>query len=262
MKTILSVFIVLSSLVLNANQNAKKSDYSVDYSIDIPITLTASLIALMPSFVVPNAPEYMKDSKLDKNEINSLDSLTLYNYDKNSAKLSDAGIVGVAVCPLLVNLIDNDISSYISQSVIFIETLAVSSALNNIVKYSVSRPRPYIYSDKADEEEKNNRDAYLSFYSGHSSFAFAGAVSFSVMMTKRVKEFKIKTLIWTTSLFLAGGVAYLRVKAGKHFITDVISGAVIGSSIGYLIPYLHQNDNKINVFADKDSFSVTLTGRF
>jgi membrane-associated phospholipid phosphatase len=32
----------------------------------------------------------------------------------------------------------------------------------------------------------------------------------------------------------------LRVEAGKHFRTDVLTGAVVGSAVGLLIPYLHR----------------------
>jgi len=37
-----------------------------------------------------------------------------------------------------------------------------------------------------------------------------------------------------------GTTAYLRVKAGKHFPTDVIVGAVIGSAVGYAVVSLHK----------------------
>ena len=42
--------------------------------------------------------------------------------------------------------------------------------------------------------------------------------------------------------------AYLRVRAGKHFLTDVIAGYAVGATIGILVPHLHRNqslnDNK------------------
>jgi membrane-associated phospholipid phosphatase len=37
----------------------------------------------------------------------------------------------------------------------------------------------------------------------------------------------------------ATGVGALRVAAGKHFPTDIIVGAVLGSAIGWLVPTLH-----------------------
>lgn len=43
-----------------------------------------------------------------------------------------------------------------------------------------------------------------------------------------------------TSLTLAAMTGYARVKAGKHYPTDVIAAAAVGFAIGYLIPTLHK----------------------
>jgi membrane-associated phospholipid phosphatase len=42
-------------------------------------------------------------------------------------------------------------------------------------------------------------------------------------------------------LLLAATVGTLRVLSGKHFPTDVLTGAVVGSALGWLIPELHRN---------------------
>ena len=49
-----------------------------------------------------------------------------------------------------------------------------------------------------------------------------------------------KTYVWIASLGIAASCAVLRVTSGSHFPTDVIVGAVVGSSVGYLIPYIHR----------------------
>ena len=35
-------------------------------------------------------------------------------------------------------------------------------------------------------------------------------------------------------------VGFLRVKGGKHFPTDVLTGLVVGAATGYLVPRLHK----------------------
>ena len=40
----------------------------------------------------------------------------------------------------------------------------------------------------------------------------------------------------------AAFVSYLRYASGWHYPTDIIAGALVGSTIGWLIPYLHKND--------------------
>jgi len=40
----------------------------------------------------------------------------------------------------------------------------------------------------------------------------------------------------------------LRYASGKHFPTDIITGALVGSAVGYFIPFLHRtNESDINV---------------
>jgi len=48
---------------------------------------------------------------------------------------------------------------------------------------------------------------------------------------------------------MASTVGYLRYEAGVHFPTDILIGAIVGSAIGYAIPYLHR--------AGKENVSVT-----
>jgi hypothetical protein len=37
----------------------------------------------------------------------------------------------------------------------------------------------------------------------------------------------------------ASGTAHLRVRAGKHFYSDVVVGALVGTAVGIGIPWLH-----------------------
>jgi membrane-associated phospholipid phosphatase len=38
---------------------------------------------------------------------------------------------------------------------------------------------------------------------------------------------------------IATSVAFLKIKAGYHYPTDVIAGALVGSGVGLLVPVLH-----------------------
>jgi membrane-associated phospholipid phosphatase len=48
--------------------------------------------------------------------------------------------------------------------------------------------------------------------------------------------------IWGGSLGIASTVAILRVAAGKHFPSDVIAGALVGSAVSYSVLKLHETD--------------------
>jgi membrane-associated phospholipid phosphatase len=36
----------------------------------------------------------------------------------------------------------------------------------------------------------------------------------------------------------------MRIISGSHFLTDVLTGTVIGSFYGWIIPFLHKKQNK------------------
>jgi membrane-associated phospholipid phosphatase len=47
--------------------------------------------------------------------------------------------------------------------------------------------------------------------------------------------------VWIVGEGLAGTVGYLRMAAGYHYPTDVLVGAGVGTSIGLLVPWLHDS---------------------
>jgi hypothetical protein len=48
-----------------------------------------------------------------------------------------------------------------------------------------------------------------------------------------------RALWWGAMMGGAAATAHLRVRAGKHFYSDVVVGALVGSAIGILVPRLH-----------------------
>ncbi|MBF9252244.1 phosphatase PAP2 family protein [Pontibacter sp. 172403-2] len=101
-----------------------------------------------------------------------------------------------------------------------------------IVKYSVTRPRPFLtYTGIQNVVAETG----YSFPSGHTSFAFALAMAVSLWSRK-----------WYTALLAfawAFMVAFSRLDLGLHYPTDVASAALIGSLsafICYLLVYRRQ----------------------
>ena len=44
--------------------------------------------------------------------------------------------------------------------------------------------------------------------------------------------------MWIAGLSFATTGAYLRIAADRHYATDVLTGALVGSAIGFSVPYL------------------------
>jgi len=50
-------------------------------------------------------------------------------------------------------------------------------------------------------------------------------------------------VVWGVGLTLAGTTGYLRIAADKHYASDVLIGAVLGSAAGLILPrWLHDHE--------------------
>ena len=81
-----------------------------------------------------------------------------------------------------------------------------------------------------------SREDNLSFYSGHTTFAFALASSTATVATMR--QYRLAPLVWGAGMLLASTTGYLRIASDKHYGTDVVTGALMGTAMGVGIPYL------------------------
>lgn len=130
----------------------------------------------------------------------------------------------------------------LEDAVILGEVLGVSVFVHQLTAFATRRPRPYVYGSATPDELKAGADAYLSFYSGHTANAFAVASASSYLFTKRHPDSPWIVPLWTFSHSLALLQGTSRVMAGYHFWTDVLVGALVGSSLGLAIPFLHERE--------------------
>ena len=124
--------------------------------------------------------------------------------------------------------------------------MLITYGVNSIVKGLTSRVRPFVYNKHAPLEKKLDSNVKRSFYSGHTAQSFASAVLTSKLFSDYFPNSDWQGIVWGTSLLSASYVGYLRYLAGKHFPSDVIVGAIMGSVAGYLVPYLHKKSKNPN----------------
>lgn len=131
------------------------------------------------------------------------------------------------------------------MAMIDLQTVTFTAAVNGIVAGATARERPYKDSlCTAPREEQtsdctgNNR--YRSFFSGHSSTAFALA-GLTCMHHANIPTYghpMADGAACVGALGVAGTVATARVMADQHWATDVITGSLFGLTSGLTIPYL------------------------
>jgi membrane-associated phospholipid phosphatase len=114
------------------------------------------------------------------------------------------------------------------------EAAVYSQIAVQIIKLSAGRQRPEVHFGMASRLATN--DDNLSFPSGHSALTFALATAAGVIAHRRNDA--LEPVIWATGMTLAGTTAYLRIAAGKHYLTDVAAGGAIGVVAGLVVPRL------------------------
>lgn len=203
-------------------------------------------------------------SSLDRNTVNGFDRTATYNWDQSADTFSDIVLFTTPALPLVFvipQLKNKKWDHAATLGVMYVEVFLFTKGINDLTKSLAGRTRPYLYNTAFTAEERfamqgDGPHANASFFSGHSSATFAAAVLFSKMYTDIYGKGTWSKIIWGTTLTLAAATATCRVVAGKHFPTDVIVGAIAGSTIGYAIPVLHKRN-----YHNKWSLSV-LPGSF
>ena len=161
--------------------------------------------------------------------------------DEAAASMSDNALALTTVgAPLLALVGESRGVCLYEDLLVFEETLATAMILNQAAKFIARRERPFT-RDLPDEERQeicqSKRDCVdlnLSFYSGHASMGFVVAVAAGTIARER--GYESAAAAYSLGLLGAGLTSYLRVAAGKHYLSDVTLGAVMGAAVGYVVP--------------------------
>ncbi len=124
------------------------------------------------------------------------------------------------------------------DALILTEVVALSSVLNQAVKFAVGRERPFVHALPASERPltEHPEDNNVSFYSGHTSYVFS--LAFGAATVAALRNYSLGRWVWLIGLPVAAATAYFRIAADKHYLTDVLVGAASGTAFGLLVPTL------------------------
>lgn len=258
---LLSVTFILRSQNREFPYSLNKNDLFI-----IPVGLGS----MLTYHAVKNDVTFLTENEglnLNRNSINWLDRTATYNWDANLDMTSDYTLLALTYTPLLLaapQIKNLKWKNALTIGIMYAEVYMLTRGLTKLTKHYCRRIRPFLYNSGVDENFRidyfQETSTYQSFLSGHTSGAFASAVFFSKMFTDIYGKSKWSTAIWIGSLSVAATTAYLRVVSGKHYPTDVLAGAALGSVIGYLVPVLHKNKSpKLSLFASGNTINLNYT---
>jgi membrane-associated phospholipid phosphatase len=231
-------------LMTDTTKPADPHRYKIRPWVDIPYTIVADAYALWGMSVI-----YGRDTTprseilaLNPNNVNSFDRPVTKNYSEKAKNASDKFFYGSMPLPLLM-LIDKKIrKDGLRVGLLYLEAMGTTGVFYTTAAMLASRYRPYAYNNSLDIGTRQRGGAKNSFYAGHVALVGTSTFFISKVLSDYHPEWGAKKWIFYT---LAAGAtattAYLRVRAGQHFKSDVLVGAIMGPTVGILVPHIHKN---------------------
>lgn len=213
--------------------------------IDPPLLATGAVFAL--------ARRYKSEAAscapaCDSVQLNALDKLTAGYYSAGWSTASDYLLYGLGAASAAALVADEGVLDALNDGVVIGEATLSATAVASIMTLAAGRPRPFLYGDpkapdgyKAPPGIRSGPDASLSFLSSHTAEAFAMVTSLYVAEHRLHPRSSYPKYLLGIGLGVASTIGVARVMSGYHFITDVIGGAVVGSSVGVLVASVHSS---------------------
>jgi membrane-associated phospholipid phosphatase len=164
--------------------------------------------------------------------------------------VSDVGLALISSFPILVDSMmvaywyrgSDDVA--LQMTLIDAEAIAVASALQGAATFFGGRERPYGQNCGGELKDQSidcqTPSRYRSFFSGHSTISFTSAALICAHHESLdLFETAADPITCAAGFAAAATVATLRVVGDMHYLSDVLTGALIGTSVGLGIPLLH-----------------------
>ena len=155
----------------------------------------------------------------------------------HASSISNATLIGALTLPMIAHIsLGTDGAG--DSMLTYAEVLSSTILFNTAVKRLARRARPYTFNEEV-LARRRGEDNFLSFYSGHSAASFAAATTAGMTFAMRTEVIETRALVWAAGLSLASATAVFRVRAGSHYPTDVLIGALAGILVGGFFPLIN-----------------------
>jgi membrane-associated phospholipid phosphatase len=180
-------------------------------------------------------------NNLSPNNLWRIDRPAIRFYQTKAATISDWIATGSLCLPAML-LMDQQIRKKpLTPLSISLQATLATATTTLIAKSLTRRFRPYAYNPKVPMSVKTTQDTRESFFSGHTAMTACMTVSAATIWSDHHPNHTAKPWVWAGALAVPAAVACLRIKAGKHFFTDVLAGYAVGVAFGLLAPRLYRH---------------------
>ena len=217
--------------------------YHIKKGIDYPVILGFGGTSVYLMTIIYNKPKTPEADilKLNKNDVPEYDRWNAGWHDANLDQISYYPFYAVMPLPLLF-LADKTMKNDRGRiGVLYLESFAFEGILYTSSVYFVDRFRPDVYNTALSLGYRTNGNFRNSFFAGHVAVVANTTFFMSSVYMSYHPHSKLKWVLYGASTAATLGMSYIRIEAGKHFASDVVTGIVVGVGCGLLTPALHKN---------------------
>ncbi|PSR12524.1 MAG: hypothetical protein DA408_13405 [Bacteroidetes bacterium] len=237
-------FILFLGLLFTSHTGFTQQTFPYEWSnqTDLPLlgvgSLTTGVAIYLDRRVQPLTEAQIR--LLDVGQVAGFDRYATRHYSPQAHQFSNiTGLTSIAF-PFAL-LLDQDNREHSGELLLItLEGALLNAGLINLTKTIARRTRPFVYNGSAPMALKLKQSARFSFYSGHTAvssfFTFCGAQMYHDIYPGS----RSRGAVWATAAVIPLLTGYGRVRAGRHFLSDVLVGYGVGALLGVVVPRLHR----------------------
>ncbi|RYG48927.1 MAG: phosphatase PAP2 family protein [Chitinophagaceae bacterium] len=246
--TFLSISFWLMMLPVCVAQPEEESTnpYKINKKRDLTILGAGAVVNAVGFYIITSKDRLTPEQALaaDKQNIPKFDRWSAGYYNPDAKLASDFLAYGSLTFPLIL-LADPKVREHkVPVYMMYLQTMAIEDAQFIFTAGLTNRKRPLVYGEQVPMEERTAKPNQNSFFAGHTAATAASCMFTAKIFNDFNPDSPWKPVVWGAAFAIPATVGYLRLEAGKHFLSDNLVGLTIGSLTGILVPEFHRKREK------------------
>lgn len=253
-KVIWPVALLFATQLCAQPDSSREKIYNVQVKYELPAA-TAGLILFstvaLPAVIRHASITEADLEKLHPSDVNWFDRPEVLRRTTNYSKAvssSDVLLNSTLIAPVFLMLDKRIRKDWLNTITLYMLTHAVNNTIFLGGTSFVRRVRPLVYNTELPLSERTGKGKTNSFYSGHVSNVAASTFFIVKLYTDHhhIKGWK-RIALYGAAAVPPALVGISRLRAGRHFRTDVITGFLVGATNGIMVPELHRITKQKNL---------------
>ncbi len=218
------------------------SPYHTRFAVDGPVILGEAAVSAFGLYRSQQRDGLSNTqlAALNKNDVPSFDRFSAGYYSESAQTASDLICYPtLAIAPGLLALNPAVRSHYGQVLALYVQTVLAADALFTTSIGNIPRYRPFLYGTEGGDQ-RNGHIATNAFFAGHTAHTAAATFFAAKVFHDFNPDSPAQPYVWGAAAVVPAAVAYFRIEAGKHFLSDNIVGYAVGATMGVVVPQLHK----------------------